>query len=170
MLSKFSRAFFFLTVRVKYSSWNWLHESPPLWILFWLPPQGYFLWASATYSAPALVIIKCQTVKGTQSCPTLCDPMDYIVHGILQARILECVAYSILQYFPFPGDLPNPGSEPRSPTLWADSLPVEPSGKPKNTGVGSLSLLQWIFLTQESNRGLLHCRRILYQLSYQVSP
>ena len=39
----------------------------------------------------------------------------------------------------------------------------------KNTGVGSLSLLQGIFLTQESNWGLLHCRRILYQLSYQGS-
>ena len=40
----------------------------------------------------------------------------------------------------------------------------------QNTGVGSLSLLQGIFLTQESNWGLLHCRRILYQLSYQGSP
>ena len=40
----------------------------------------------------------------------------------------------------------------------------------QNTGVGSLSLLQWIFLTQESNWGLLHCRRILYQLSYQGCP
>ena len=36
--------------------------------------------------------------------------------------------------------------------------------------MGSLSLLQWIFLTQESNQGLLHCRKILYQLSYQGSP
>ena len=36
----------------------------------------------------------------------------------------------------------------------------------KNTGVGSLSLLQGIFPTQGSNRGLLHCRQILYQLSY----
>ena len=33
-------------------------------------------------------------VKVTQSCPTLCDPMDYTVHGILQARILEWVAFS----------------------------------------------------------------------------
>ena len=32
-------------------------------------------------------------VKVAQSCPTLCDPMDYIVHGILQARILEWVAF-----------------------------------------------------------------------------
>ena len=59
-----------------------------------------------------------------------------------------------------------------SPTLWADFifLPAEPPGKPKNTGVGSLSLLQGIFPTQESNQGLLHCRQILYQLSYQGNP
>ena len=49
-------------------------------------------------------------------------------------------------------------------------LPAEPQGKPKNTGVGSLSLLQGIFLTQELNRGLLHCRQIVYQLSYHGSP
>ena len=40
----------------------------------------------------------------------------------------------------------------------------------QNTGVGSLSLLQWIFLTQESNQSLLNCRQILYQLSYHGSP
>ena len=68
------------------------------------------------------------------------------------------------------GNLPNPGIERRSPTLQADSLPAEPPGKPKNTGVGSLSLLQQICLTQESSWSLLHCRRILYQLSYQGSP
>ena len=39
-----------------------------------------------------------------------------------------------------------------------------------NTGVGSLSLLQQIFPSQELNRGLLYCRWILYQLSYQGSP
>ena len=50
-----------------------------------------------------------------------------------------------------PGDLPNPGIEPRSPALQADSLPSEPPRKPKNTGVGSLSLLQANFLTQEPN-------------------
>ena len=52
-----------------------------------------------------------------------------------------------------------------------DSLPAEPQGKPKNAGVGSLSLLQWIFLTQESSQGgLLHCRRILHQLNYEGNP
>ena len=63
--------------------------------------------------------------KVAQSCLTLCDPMDYIVRGILQARILEWV---------------------------------------------NLSILQGIFPTQEPNWGLLHCRQILYQLSYQGSP
>ena len=62
-----------------------------------------------------------------------------------------------------------PAREPRSPTLQADSLPAEPLGKPKNTGVGSLSILQWIFPTQELNWGVLHCRQILYQVSYQES-
>ena len=51
----------------------------------------------------------------------------------------------------------------------ADSLPAEPQGKPKNTEVGSLSLLQQILPTQESNQDLLHCRWVLYQLSYQGS-
>ena len=55
-------------------------------------------------------------VKVAQSCLTLCDPMDCTVHGILQARILEWIA------FPSPGDLPNPGIEHRSPTLQADSF------------------------------------------------
>ena len=68
------------------------------------------------------------------------------------------------------GNLPNPVIKPRSSTLQVDSLPTEPPGKPKNTGVGSLPLLQGIFLTQESNRGLLHCRWILYQLSYREAP
>ena len=54
--------------------------------------------------------------------------------------------------------------------LQVDSLPAEPPEKPKNTGVGSLSLLQQIFPTQELNRGLLCCRLIIYQPSYEGSP
>ena len=60
--------------------------------------------------------------------------------------------------FPSPGDLPDPGIEPRSPALQAHSLLSEPPGKPRNTGVGSLSFLQGICPTQELNQGLLHCR------------
>ena len=81
--------------------------------------------------------------------------------GILQARILESVAMPSSR---------RSSQHCRSPTLQADFLSSEPPGKPKNTGVGSCSLLQGIFLTQGSNRGLLCCRRILYQLSYQGSP
>ena len=52
--------------------------------------------------------------------------------------------------FPFSRDLLNPGIKPRSAALQADSLPAEPLGKPKNTGVGSLSLLQRILLTHRT--------------------
>ena len=64
-------------------------------------------------------------VKVTQSSLTLCDPMDYTVHRILQARILEWVVY------PSPADPPDPGIELGSTALQADSLPTEPSGKPR---------------------------------------
>ena len=91
-------------------------------------------------------------------------------HGLQPARLL-CPWNSLGQEywsrlpFPPPGDVPNPGIKPRSPALQADSLSSEPPGKPKNTGMGSLSLLQGIFWIQELNQGLLHCRLILYQLS-----
>ena len=56
-------------------------------------------------------------------CLTLCNLVDYTVHGILQAE------YWHGQLFHSPGDLPNPGIKPRSPALQADSLPAEPPGK-----------------------------------------
>ena len=64
-----------------------------------------------------------------QSHLTLCNPLgysqlDFSVHGILQARILAWVA------IPSPGDLPNPGINPGSPTLPAYSIPSEQPGKP----------------------------------------
>ena len=78
-------------------------------------------------------------------------------HGILQPRILEWVA------------IPSSSGSSRSRdwtqvshiagrffTSWA-------TREAKNTRVGSLSLVQWVFPTQESNRDLLHCRQILYQ-------
>ena len=57
-------------------------------------------------------------LKVTQSCLTLCDPMDYTVHGIPQARILEWVA------FPFSRGSSNLGIKPRSHALQVDSLPA----------------------------------------------
>ena len=86
--------------------------------------------------------------------PHRLQPPGASVHGILQGRILEWVAC------PPPGDLPYPVIKPRSPALQADSSPSEPPGKPKNPGVDSQFLLQGIFPTQESNQGLLNCRRI----------
>ena len=70
-------------------------------------------------------------VRVTQSCPTLCDPMDYTVPGLLQARMLEWIEG---KPFLSPGDLPNPGIKPRSPPLQVDSLPSEPPGKPRLNG------------------------------------
>ena len=97
-----------------------------------------------------------KSVKVAQSCPTLCNPVEYTVHGILQARILECIVFPFCKGFSQTKD-----RRPRSPTLQADSLPAEPQRKPKNTGVGSLSLLQRLFQTQESNQGLLQSFGVL---------
>ena len=67
--------------------------------------------------------------------------MDYTVYRILQARILEWVA------FLFSRGSSQSKDQTQAPALQADSLPAEPQKKPKNTGVGSLSLLQGIFPT-----------------------
>ena len=101
-------------------------------------------------------------------CPTLVKPWTVARQAPLSVGFPRQESWSGLPC-PAPGDLPNSGIGPRSPTPQVDSLPSESPGKPKNTAVGSLSLLQGIFLPQESNWGLLHCRRILCQLSYQGS-
>ena len=72
------------------------------------------------YISPSLLV--------AQSCLTLCNPIDcglsgFSVHGIFQAGVGS-------RPFPYPGDLPDPGIEPGSPALQADSLLSEPSGKP----------------------------------------
>ena len=99
-----------------------------------------------------------------QLCLTLCNPMDYTVPGILQVRILEWVA------FPFSRGSSQPRDQTQVSRIVGGFFIIEPTGKPKNTGVGSPSLLQRIFQIQESNQGLLYHRRILYQLNYQGSP
>ena len=95
-------------------------------------------------------------------------------HGLQLARLLCPWGFSRQEYWSGlpcspPGAVLNSGLELRYPTLQANSLPSEPPGKPKNTGVGGLSFLQGIFLIQELNWGLLHCRWILNQLTYQGS-
>ena len=83
---------------------------------------------------PSLTRRLCRAMRvhaqSLQPCPTLCDPIDCSppgssAHGILQARILGWL-------FPSPGDLLNPGIEPRSPTLQADAFLSEPPGKSRN--------------------------------------
>ena len=81
----------------------------------------------------------------------------------IQSKILEWVAFAFSRGSSQPSDWMQVSHTAGSFfTSWA-------TGKPKNTGVGSLSLLQWIFPTQELNWGLLHCRQFLNQLSYQGS-
>ena len=95
----------------------------------------------------------CLKMKVAQLCLTLCESMGF-----------SRPEYWSEQPFPSPGDLPNPGIKPRSPSLKVNSSPAEPQG------VGSLSLLQWAFPIQELNQGLLHRRWILYQLSIREAP
>ena len=80
--------------------------------------------------------MKVSEIEGLQSCLTLC----YL-------QTIQSMEFSRPEYwsgrpFPSPRNLPFPGIEPRSPALQADSLPTEPQGKSKNTGVSSLSLLE----------------------------
>ena len=128
---------------------------------------GMELWASDLLSLHCGFLI-CMLCLVAQSCPILWP------HGLQPVRLLCPWGFSRQEYrsglpCPPPGDLPNPGIEPKSPAFQVDSLPSEPPGKPKNTGEGRLSFLQCIFLTQESNGGLLHYRQVLYQLSHQGS-
>ena len=131
------------------------------WLIFWVshwlglllgnkevapPPAGVVMWLGSCFGRPRqfLSVVPCLV---TQSCPTLCDSKDCSppvssVCGVLQ----EWVAMPSSR-----GILPTQGKTPRSPALQADSFLSEAPGKPKNTGVGSLSLLQGIFPTQESN-------------------
>ena len=65
-------------------------------------------------------------VNLAKSCSTLCNPTDFTVHGILQARLLEWIA------IPFTRGYFHQGIKPRLPELQADTLPAEAPGKPKS--------------------------------------
>ena len=86
---------------------------------------------------------------------------------------IQSVEFSRPEYWSGYPSLLQGSSQPRDQILVsriAGRLPAKPQGKPKNIGVGILSLLLQIFPTQGLNLGLLHCRRILYQLSNEGSP
>ena len=152
----------------------------PLWCSCLENPRDGGAWWAAVYgvaqsrtrlkrlsSSSSSCIILCTSKAGSCfcflvqcKCQLLSHVRLFVTPWMIQSMEFSRPEYWSGQPFPSPGDLPNPGIEPRSPALQVDSLLAEPPGKPKNTGVGSLSLLQGIFPTQESNWGLLHCMRI----------
>ena len=120
-----------------------------MWKVYWVRKSAFCNNSSKNWSRQDLCAVLCLV---TQSCQTLCHLMDFSppgssVHGDSPGKNTGAGCHALLQ-----GIEPNLGIEPRSPTLQADSLLSEPAGKPKNTQVGSLSILQGNFLTQELNR------------------
>ena len=110
---------------------------------------GGFCTTSTTWEALiGYAAVLCCSVMSSSLPPHSYSPSGYSVHGDSPGKNAGAGCHP-------PGDLPNPAIEP---TLQVDSLPSEPPGKPKNTGVGSLSLRQGNFLTQELNQSLLRCR------------
>ena len=78
---------------------------------------------------------KCK-VWVTQSCPTLCNSMTVACQAPLSMKLSRREYWNGLP-FPSPGDLPDPGIEPQSPALQADSLLSEPPGKPRFVGAAA---------------------------------
>ena len=97
-------------------------------------------------------------------------------HGLQSARLLCPWGFSRQEYWsglpclPLQGIFPTQESNPGLLHYRWIFLPSELPGKPKNTGMGSLSFLQGIFPTQGLNPGLPHSRQILYCLSHQGNP
>ena len=123
---------FFAYLLNAYASWVLSFPSFLTWYPAWLCSHSH----CANPSQPSLLSFKHGTlpfgylmgisnyhpnfVKVAHSCLTLCDSVDYTVHGILQARIPEWVVMPFSRL----------SSQPKSHLLQADSLPAEPPGKP----------------------------------------
>ena len=117
-----------------------------------------------TLDAVPMRVVLDESESQSHSVLSICYPVDSTVHGILQARILEWVA------FPFSRASFQPRDWGQVSHIVGGLFTSWATRKSKNTQVGSLSLLRRIFTTQESNWGLLHCRWIVYQLHYEGSP
>ena len=96
---------------------------------YWLSFQGLLLTQTLASQKDSISLLKGTLVKVAQSCLTLCDPMDYTVHGILQARILERAA------FPFSRGSSQPRDQTQISRIAGRFFIAEPQGKSKNTGV-----------------------------------
>ena len=140
--------FFSFDIGVMVASLNEL-RSIPYSAIFWKSFRSIGVNSSLFDNSHLWSHLKWKKVKFAQSCPILCDPIDYTAQGILLPRILKWVAIPFLQ-----GIFQTQGSK------WGLPHWRQPE-TPRNTGMGSLSLLQGVIPTQESNRGLLHYRRIL---------
>ena len=140
-------------VQLFFTLWTVAHQAPPS---MGFSRQEY--WSGLPFPSPRNL----SNSRIQPESPTLWAG-SLLSQPLWKTRILGCVA------MPSSRGLPNPGIKPRSLALQVDSLPLEPPGKPKNTGVGSLSLLQGIFPTQGLS---LSCngRQVLYQLSHKGSP
>ena len=143
----------------------------PRWNMFgfqgkWIDSGGFCFWLSSTtldiFFQMVKIVNECE--RESQSCPTLCDCMDYTVHGVLQARILELVV------FPFSKGSSQPRNQTHISCIAGRFFTSWATRGAQEYWTGSLSLLQRIFPTWESKQGLLHCRQILYQVSYEGSP
>ena len=75
--------------------------------------------------------MKVKESEVTKQCPTLCDSMDSSLHQAPPSMGFSRQDYWSGLPFPFPGNLPDPWIEPRSPALQADALTSEPPGKPQ---------------------------------------
>ena len=106
-----------------------------------------------------ILCVSCSVISDSWWPHGLYSPPGSSIHGILLVRILEWVAY------PFSRGCSQPRNQTRVSGIAGRFFTKSLSGNPKNTGVGSLCLLQGISPTQELNPGLWHCRQILYQLS-----
>ena len=91
---------------------------------------------------------------------------DSAIPGTIQSMEFSRPEYTSELAIPISRGSSQPRDRTQVSQIAGDSLPAEPQTKPKNTGVGSLSLLQQIFPTKELNQGLLHCKQLLYQLNY----
>ena len=106
--------------------------------------------------------VSINSVKVTQSCPILCNPIDPW-NSLGQNTGVGSLSL-------FEGIFPIQGSNPGLPHCRQILYQLSHKGSLRILEWVAYPFLQWIFLTQKSNRGLLHYRQILYQLSYQESP
>ena len=107
-------------------SFLFMHFSLGSFCWYMLVFTDFFCWCvQSVHTDVSSLCISILKVKVAQSCPTLCDPRDYTVHGILKARILEWVA------FPFSSGSSQPRDWTQVSALQMDSLPPEPQGKPR---------------------------------------